>query len=375
MPRDFDPGPYEIAQVDSYSTYRISRHGLLRPEVFREEELQRRKIFREEQKRKTKAESSTGTLLGKADKDHTTVRPEDAVIKRHDQDSFAVARPSTKPIKQEASEFEPSITHEKTKLYGSKLPMGDIKMDDIAQNIPLATGEAEELHDTSACLPENDDSEVLGDVSAERNPFSWSTSHIHEEAKWQNLRNLLSKFGIGERPLVDGKKRVRWRCGCGRNLYDDFTELRSGAAAELEKRLNGSMKQHAGSSASNSQQSATLTSAVSPNAGSSGYQQTAESDISLQSLGSSTNVMPASNVKADVSIDVKLEKCWLILCGNMKRGPDVLLKQMNLSSTPSDKSLFEEMKNIYSKFRHSWTLRSVLRGVKTIRFVQVGPSI
>lgn len=388
--RGIDPRPYKINEVLNDDSYRLSRDGLIQRGVFKDEdlvssgvhpydELLDEKVYGGERKRKRKAKSSTGALPEKAHKDHPTVRPEDAVVKRHDQDSFeevaSVAGSSTKPIKQEPSEFEPNMIHEKTKLGGSELPMGDMKMDDIAQEFLLATGEAEELDDTRASLPENDDSGVLGEVSAEHNPFSRVPSHSHEESKWQNLRNLLSKFGIGERPLVDGKKRVRWRCGCGRNLYDDFTELRSGAAAELEKWLNDSMRTHAGSSASNSQQSATLTSAVSPNAGSSGYQQTVESDISLQSLDSSTNVMPASNMKAGVSIDVNLEKCWLILCGNMKRGPDVLLKQMNLSSTPSDKSLFDDMKSVYSNFRQSWTLRSVLRGVKTIRFVQVGPSI
>ena len=282
---------------------------------------------------------------------------------------------AVKPIKQQASESEPSIIQEKTKLDGSESPMGDIKMDDIAQNIPRAIEKAKDLDDIEASLSKYNDSEVLGEVSAEFNSFSRIPSHSHEEARWQSLRNLLSKFGIGERPLDDGKKRVKWRCGCGRNLYDDFTELRSGAAAELEKWLNDSMRKHTGSSASNSPQSPTSTSAVSPNAGSSGYQQTAESDISLQSLDTSTNILSASNMNAAVSIDVNLEKCWLIVCGNMKRGPDVLLKQMNLSSTPSDKSLFDEMKGVYSNFRRSWTLRSVLRGIRTIRFVQVGPSI
>ena len=213
---------------------------------------------------------------------------------------------------------------------------------------------------------------MLEEVSAQDNQLVRQQSR--EEAKTQNIRSVLSRFGIGERPLVDGKKRVRWRCGCGRKCYDDFTELRTGAAAELEKWLNDSMRKHTGSSAPNSQQSTLLTSPVSPNAGSSGYQQTAESDISLQSLGPSADALPASNMNAAVSIDVNLEKCWLILCGNMKRGPDVLLTQMNLSSTPSDKSLFDDMRSVYSSFRQSWTLRSVLRGVKTIRFVQVGPS-
>lgn len=146
-------------------------------------------------------------------------------------------------------------------------------------------------------------------------------------------------------------------------MYDDFTELQSGAAAEHEKWLN------------DSKQSLSQRSAASPNADSSGHLQAAESDISLQPLRPGTNVLQASNDNAAVALDVHLEKCCLILCGNMKRGPDILLTQLNLSSTPSDKSLFDSMKSVYSSFRKFWTLRSFLRGVKAIRFVQVSTSI
>ena len=402
----FDPRPYEIHEVLADHEYRLSRDGELTMRVYQEEELQTttQELLEKERKRKTKAESITGALLGKANK----------VKGYHSSPSSrgpAFDDPLRKPIKQEVSAFDFSIAYKETELGGSKARSDKIKMEEMgeekAENIQLATGKAEGLSDTSVPLPgldynpvweypsaeddqpatgkakelddtgvsfsELDDDDVPEEVSAQDDQLIRQQSR--EEAKTQNLRCMLSRFGLGERPLVDGKKRVRWRCGCGRNCYDDFTELRSGAAAELEKWLNESMRKHAGSNASNCQQSATLTSAVSPNAGSSGCQQTEESDISSQSLGSSANVRPAWNMNAAASIDVNLEKCWLILCGNMKRGPDVLLTQMNLSSTPSDKSLFDDMKSVYSTFKPSWTLRSFLRGVKTIRFVQASLSM
>ena len=196
---------------------------------------------------------------------------------------------------------------------------------------------------------------------------------IRDEVRMQTFRIVLSQLGLAERPLRIGKERVRWRCGCGRSLYDDFTELRSGAAAELEKWLNDPMRKHAGSGTSSHQQNAALRSTASPNAGVPEYQQTTESDISLQPVGETANTLSVSTRNAAVALDVHLEKCWLILCGNMMRGPDILLTQLNLSSTPSDKSLFDEMKDVYSNLRKAWSLRSLLRGVKTIRFVQVSP--
>ena len=146
-----------------------------------------------------------------------------------------------------------------------------------AKDYQSFTGKAKELDDIGAFFSELDHNGVLKELSAQDDQLIRQQSR--EEAKTQNLRSVLSRFGLGERPLIDGKKRVRWRCRCGRHCYDDFTELRSRAAAELEKWLNDSMRKHPGSSASNSQQSAALTSAIAPNAGPPGYQQTVESDM------------------------------------------------------------------------------------------------
>ena len=40
-----------------------------------------------------------------------------------------------------------------------------------------------------------------------------------------------------EQPVKSGKVRVRWTCSCGEKLYDDFTELKLGAARRLEADL------------------------------------------------------------------------------------------------------------------------------------------
>ena len=312
-----DPWPYQIHEVLDDAIYRLSRDGHLQGRVYPEENL----LSAPEYNAKYESIVYESSEYPKAN-EHVPNTAE-GVTK--------LAGSSTKPIKQEASESGPSIAY---KMTGWLSGIGANAQDD--QLIRQQT---------------------------------------RGQAKTQKLRSMLSWFGLGERSLADGKRRVRWRCVCGRNLYDDFTELRPGAAAEVEKWLNDSMRKHTGSSASNSQQSTTLTSAVSSNAGSSGSQHTAASDVSLQSQGPSVNFLPASNTNTAIAIDFQLVDCWLILCGNLKRGPDVLLTQMNLSSTPSDKSFFEDMKRVYSNFKQSWTIRSFLRGVETFRFVQESPYI
>lgn len=47
--------------------------------------------------------------------------------------------------------------------------------------------------------------------------------------------NMVSK--LRQKPLEDGKTRITWTCKCGRNLYDDFTEIVPGAVKQLEAEL------------------------------------------------------------------------------------------------------------------------------------------
>lgn len=238
------------------------------------------------------------------------------------------------------------------------------------QTPTTATEQSTEVDDAHSVLRRVSVAKVREKISAESDRRMYQQSLKNAEV-W-SLKNVPSMFSLGERPLEKGKTRKRWRCACGRNMYDDFTELRSGAAAELEKWLNHSMRNHAVSDPLNPSSTATLRSFVSPNAPSSRHQQTAESDISLQRR---IDALGGYSGNAATTLDVHLEKCWLLVCGNSKRGPDCLLTQLDLSHTPSDNNLFIEMRKFYSNLRNSWNLRSLLRGVKTIRFVQVSKSM
>ncbi len=306
----------------------------------------------------------------------------------------ARADPLAKSVKHESSEFEPSMAHENLDIDSSGTGLDGITNAEIiqekAKSIVSVTKQLPQLSDDGVLytwipsrfrneasqIPkanEISEGEALDEVSTEADLLA--AQHRSGQNKGCNFKMVLSIFGLGERPLAQGKTRVRWRCGCGRNMYDDFTELRSGAAAELEKWLNDSIRKHAGSHSSEPRQTSQLTSAALSNMGSSRDQQTAGSDISLQSLASQTNTLLVSNGNAASALDVHLVKCWLLVCGNSKRGPDSLLKQLDISHTPSDKDLFVEMNNLYSNLRSAWGLRPFLRGVKTIRFVQVTSSI
>lgn len=265
----------------------------------------------------------------------------------------------------EREQIDPNVFFGETSVGGLKMPFSKTKtglgLQHLAEVTTIATGPGTKHDWIDSLLPRVSVREVLSRRFRQSSPTG---------ARRWSFKSPLSAFGLGECLLEGGKTRVRWRCVCGRKMYDDFIELRPGAAAEFEKWLNHSIRNHAVARASNPSQDGTMRSSTSSRAGVSGQQQTAESDISLQPLSWTASTMPESDKNAPVTIDVHLEKCWLLICGQPRRGPDSLLAQLDLSSKPSDKDLFDSMKQFHSSLRSTLTLRPVLKGVQTIRFVQ-----
>ena len=253
------------------------------------------------------------------------------------------------------------------------MPLGETKTTDVAmeqaQNVPKATEHSAKTEDRDVSLSLLSGGRALEEVNTENDQLVRQLRP--KEATGSVVRTLSSTFRLWERPLEKGKERVRWRCACGRHMYDDFTEVRTGAAAELEKWLNNTIKNHPVSTHSNPTQGSVPESVTSPSEVNAGHQQTAASDISLQRR---IDALPELRGNTAISLEVHLEKCWLLVYGQLQRGPNSLLTHLDLSHTPSDKNLFTEMREIYSNLRNGWGLRSFLRGVKTTRFVQVSLS-
>ena len=274
--------------------------------------------------------------------------------------------PSAESTGEDSDEFEPSTYHKRTNVHKlSEAPSSEILIgvdaQDFVEDTALATGHGTKLTETGSVL-----SRFFARGAFGRLCFLPSLSG----ARGWNSKSLLSLPLLEERPLEKGKTRVRWRCVCGRKMYDDFIELRPGAAAEFEKWLKYSIRNHAHTDASNPSQDATSRASTSSSAAVSGQQPTSGSDISLQRLSGTASTIPDSKETAAITIDVHLEKCWLLICGQPRRGPDSLLAQLDLSLKPSDKELFDGMKKSHSSLRNTFTLQPVLKGVRTIRFVQ-----
>ena len=209
-------------------------------------------------------------------------------------------------------------------------------------------------------------------------------------AKIVKLRasNILRIVGWSEPQLEDGKSRVRWKCvslrifqmhsskstkvfvqRCGRKIYDDFIELRPGAAKDLENLLKDSARsrpmQNHGQKAVGSPRDSLILSA-----GSSSHQQAAGSGLDLQTPPEAYDPRPHYRRPRTTILDLGLENRWLLVCAKASKSP-IGLAHLNVCDTSSDKELFEKIRASYLQLHSKWKYWLSLKRVQAIRFVQV----
>ncbi|KAL8691651.1 MAG: hypothetical protein Q9218_003172 [Villophora microphyllina] len=184
-----------------------------------------------------------------------------------------------------------------------------------------------------------------------------------------SLGLLLERLKIREPPLPKGTQRVRWTCSCGRRLYDDYLELKPGAAAQLKIALDTPGQQRPSGPypvtsprdyavswprASGSSSSPLLPMSQTPNPASVG----ASPDSSASN---------GQNLSAITTCDQ--ESRWLLVCARASQRPTSLL-HLNVCSTKSDQQLFTELRRAYQQLKKAWYYRLSLRTVQSIRFIQ-----
>lgn len=154
-------------------------------------------------------------------------------------------------------------------------------------------------------------------------------------------------------------------------MYDDFIELRPGAAEKMKAALD----------APNHQRSSgpDLTSSNHPSPGqSSGRVPTGGSATPLAGLPSANNHLsappydprPMHSRSASTTITCGPESRWLLVCAQAWQRPASLL-HLNVCSTTSDQQLFTELSELYMSLKKAWWHRLSLKAVRSIRYVQV----
>ncbi|TGO22329.1 hypothetical protein BPAE_0172g00100 [Botrytis paeoniae] len=213
------------------------------------------------------------------------------------------------------------------------------------------------------------------------NDFQRSSADIQSETIrggyqpiWQNLALFSNEISIwGRPPVAIGKTRVEWRCKCGKRIYDDFTELRPGAANRLKQALtnNDSGSTDTSRSSRFSDCSKSFSKSLSS------IFALWASNSSRKSLSSglpthepSKNQLDSNNPNIVKPIPLPVENVYLLLCYPSGRYATRLL-QLGLHNLEpkSDQSLFTILRTNYKSMRGQFLNLISLKTLKSIKFV------
>ncbi|KAL8780100.1 MAG: hypothetical protein Q9213_006622 [Squamulea squamosa] len=196
-----------------------------------------------------------------------------------------------------------------------------------------------------------------------------------ENSNPTNRKHLISWYqSLGrlfiEPPVAVDERALRSLQNCGRRLFDDFVELRPGAAKVLEKALNtASQQQPPGQHQTPSQNHNTPSL---PEIGTPMDSNITPALIPIHGGSASTtpyHPRPTNGRPGSATIACDQESKWLLICARMWQRPTSLL-HLNVCSMVSDQQLFIELRRSYLQLKKAWYQKFSLKAVQTIRFVQ-----
>ena len=152
-------------------------------------------------------------------------------------------------------------------------------------------------------------------------------------------------------------------------LYDDYTELRPGAAKELEESLNAPIRKTAGYEPTDNTRppSSVLQGINEPNSsGQPNQHQKSRYHHAPTSLETQTQQAGGS----PSVITIGPEGRWLLICTELPRKPPIL-RQHDVCLVKSDRDIFSDLKRLYYDMKSHFSQHLSLKSVSSIRFVQV----
>ena len=184
-----------------------------------------------------------------------------------------------------------------------------------------------------------------------------------------------------EPPAEAGKTRIRWKCRCGTELWDDFVELKPDAAADLCKSLVDSNNpnnkvSHPDQAVTNSHNEGALrpgdllttTSSV---GGDIGLSNTSNTNRMQQVSNAQPTTSRNNVISATLSVsEAEAKKKFLLLCHH--RGRDTLrLHQLNLDGIENDFQLFNMLRKVYRAQKGRLASLLAVRKIASVNFRKV----
>ena len=184
----------------------------------------------------------------------------------------------------------------------------------------------------------------------------------HLSSPFRSWGSRMSKSYIRRsEPLIDRDKvRIRWKCRCGKQLWDDFRELRPGAAEDLRKCLGSCESTMSAQATQNSQRTLILCplNVVSP--------------VSVPRRPVSLDAGTPGHVSAvDVETPLPVPSCaeakFLLLC--FRKPQDTLrLYHLSVEHIKTDFQLFQLLQQTYRAYRGVSARLLSPRKIKSIAF-------
>ncbi|TGO34436.1 hypothetical protein BHYA_0197g00130 [Botrytis hyacinthi] len=275
------------------------------------------------------------------------------------------------------------IHPQKAQLTIASTPMAASRRDSLSSktnNRALALPEIPDEFEDEITASPKDVGESRTQLTALNN-FQWPSADIWSEIVrgvyqpiWQKLALFSNEISIrGRPPVAIGKTRIEWRCKCGQRIYDDFTELRPGAANRLKQALTNSDSGRTNTSRSSrfSDCSKSFSKSLSS------IFTVWSSNSSRESLSSglpthepSKNQLDSNNPNTVNPIPLPVENVYLLLCYPSGRYATRLL-QLGLHNLEpkSDQSLFTILRTNYKSMRGRFLNLISLKTLKSIKFV------
>ncbi|KAE9374270.1 hypothetical protein N431DRAFT_437737 [Stipitochalara longipes BDJ] len=197
-------------------------------------------------------------------------------------------------------------------------------------------------------------------------PYSRNVWHLPNFS--QKIRDIL----FPEPSIPDGMSRVRWQCSCGEALYDDYRELKPGAAKRMEDYLRRcSYKKCAGDNIRMTERMSDIGSSLKGIISSIGQRiQTLKSgerpalvNTELRYYSDTRTTRTPAHTSEDIF--------YLLLCHNSGIGAEIVkLRQPDICDINNDQKLFSFLHDEYITLRKRWWTWVSLWTLQSIKFVR-----
>ncbi|KAH6700531.1 hypothetical protein BKA61DRAFT_620717 [Leptodontidium sp. MPI-SDFR-AT-0119] len=226
---------------------------------------------------------------------------------------------------------------------------------DLASNLLERELGTEQLQD----LPD-------GRPLSDRNILIAPNNEVASQGTWHYSTFATKVQRLLEPRIPKAQTRVRWKCKCGKSLYDDFIEIRPGAARSLEASLN--QRPGNGESRHRSRESPFLASL-------NGLMTAILSKLKRPFIRSDQG-LPLQHIPPVLGAQQPVvtpsqppEAVFLLICHNVSIYDKKLL-QLSVSDVSSDETLFRALNKHYRSKLSTWTSLLSFRTLVGIKFVK-----